>query len=40
LDIEEELVRTPYDMDALSTLLAQAERQLKGYRLWAGKLGG
>ena len=40
LDIEEALVRTPYDMDTLSTLLAQAERQLKGYRLWAGKLGG
>jgi len=30
-DIQEELVAAPYDMDAISTLLTLAERQLKGY---------
>lgn len=35
LDMEEELVAAPYDMDLISTLLTQAEQQLKGYRLWS-----
>lgn len=35
LDMEEELVADLYDKDLISTLLTQAERQLKGYRLWS-----
>jgi signal transduction histidine kinase/CheY-like chemotaxis protein len=38
LDMEEELVAAPYDMDLISTLLTQAERQLKGYRLRSQEL--
>lgn len=38
LDMEEELVAAPYDMGAISTLLTQAEQQLKGYRLWSEQL--
>ena len=33
LSMEEELVAVPYDMDLISTLLTQAQKQLKGYRL-------
>ena len=38
LDIEEELMAAPYDMDLISTLLTQAERQLNGYRLSSKEL--
>jgi HPt (histidine-containing phosphotransfer) domain-containing protein len=37
-DIQEELVVAPYDMDAISTLLTQAERQLKGYHFGQRRL--
>jgi signal transduction histidine kinase/DNA-binding response OmpR family regulator len=35
LDMEGGLAAVPYDKDTISTLLTQAERQLKGYRMWS-----